>query len=157
VDAGIVLKCSNLSKIEQILGNNKMDDNFKIYVNDIGMLVAMFNDKNISKLILNNTVSGDVGGAIYENLIAIMLKQNGFDLFYYAKPADFEVDFIIKNISKIYAIEVKKNRGTTKSLNYICNQNTNLFPIRFKNSNLGTTNEILTLPHYLAIFLNLLE
>ena len=45
IDAGIIAKCNNLSRLELPLMGYAQENNFKIYMSDTGLLVSMLDDE----------------------------------------------------------------------------------------------------------------
>jgi hypothetical protein len=153
VGSGIVHKCYNLSTLSLPLEGNKKDDNFKIYMNDIGLLIAKYNDSNLYGDILNDKIKDDISGAIYENLIATMLIHNNFDLFFYGEPFKFSTDFVIRLNNGIKLLEVKKSNHVSYSTRTIMERFEKVSSIKLTNTNIGESSKILTIPHFLAMFI----
>ncbi len=118
---------------------------------DIGMLVGMLEDGTTDAIL-----SGALGmgkGMLYEELIADALYKRGGRLFYFSKESGLELDFVINYIGKSTILEVKARDGNYKSAKTVMAHpdhygKTQL--IKIKDSNLGVTDNILTIPHYMA-------
>ena len=83
IDSNLVNVCYNVSEPYMPLLGNSKEDYFKLYLNDTGLLCAMFGHK--TKLsILNNTIIGNAKGGIYENIIAECLAKKGHTLYFSA-------------------------------------------------------------------------
>ena len=68
-DSSLVNKCSNVNEAYIPLLAYEMDDQFKLYLNDTGLLLYLYGPE--TKLaILNNTLKGNAKGGIYENIIS---------------------------------------------------------------------------------------
>jgi hypothetical protein len=151
VDAGIVCQCHNLSLPELPLAGNAKDDEFKIYMRDTGLLVAMLEDGS-----QRNIINGDLGiykGAIYENIVADVLKKLGKDLYYYARTNSFEIDFIIRMNDVATAVEVKAAENTKAwSVNTLVNRYGVKKAIKLSSKNVGGDDRILSLPLYMVMF-----
>lgn len=131
-DAKIVNLCYLSSDPNAALALTKNDSFVKCYNSDTGLLISQtFSEKDIKGTnIYKDILMGNINineGMFYENVIAQMLKANGYNLYYYKKynpnthRNDMEVDFIITNGSKInlkiIPIEVKSGtRYTAKSI-----------------------------------------
>lgn len=131
-DSKIANICYKTSDPNSSLALTKDDSYIKCYNSDTGLLISQsFSEKDvISSNIYKDLLTGNVSineGMFFENIIAQMLKANGYDLYYYSKynenkhRNDIEIDFIITNGSnanlKIYPIEVKSGtRYTYNSL-----------------------------------------
>ena len=91
-DAGIINICYNLSNLSLPLEGNKVDNIFKIYMQDTGLFVAMLEEGSAGRIL-----SGELGmykGAIYENIVADAFSKSGRSLFYFHKESGLEIDFI---------------------------------------------------------------
>ncbi|MCD8195469.1 MAG: AAA family ATPase [Coprobacillus sp.] len=116
IDAGIASPCFNISIPETPLIAYKKEFEFKIYLNDTGLLTAMFGF-NTQRDIYNQTLKGSAKGGIYENVIAETLTKNGFPLYYYKHSnSQQEIEFVIENDDGVVPIEVKPNANTSISL-----------------------------------------
>ncbi len=150
-DAGIVNICYNLSNLSLPLEGNKIENIFKIYMQDSGLFVAMLEQGSAF-----NLLNGDFGmykGAIYENIVADAFSKNDRPLFYFHKDSGLEIDFITKYKGETTLIEVKASTGNTKSSNTIL-KNKELYGVNFciklSENNVGLEGEKLTLPYYMA-------
>ena len=155
IDYGLITLCHNLSILESPLEGNKISNIFKIYINDTGLLMAMLEDGTMGEVLLNNF--GGYKGAIYENIVADAFVKNNKKLYYYSKESGLEIDFITKIENDITLIEVKAKTGNTKSSKEIL-ANKDKYKdvnklIRLKDCNIGETNNILSIPYYLAFLL----
>ncbi|MCL2630318.1 MAG: AAA family ATPase [Firmicutes bacterium] len=150
-DAGLVLMCDNLSLPQSPLKSFVKAGFFKLYSHDIGLLVAMLED-GVQKEIIDDKL-GTGKGAIYENLIASMLFRQGKELYYYSDTDRLEVDFVVRVEGKVTGIEVKAGRGRASSLKTAMAENEGLFGIKLTNGNIGTADNIITYPLYMAMFL----
>ena len=82
-DTGVILKVHNLDVPSTPLSVNVIQNQFKVFPTDIGMLVGLLEDGATDAI-----MSGSLGmgkGMIYEGLIADALHKRGGDLFYFAK------------------------------------------------------------------------
>ena len=74
---------------------NAKDDQFKLYINDTGLLLCMYGFE--TKLaVLNNTIKGNARGGIYENVIAECLLKRGYTLYYFRPDSEHEIEFLIE-------------------------------------------------------------
>jgi predicted AAA+ superfamily ATPase len=105
-NAGLLLKCSKISKPGIPLKSYTDYDVFKLYLLDVGLLNAM---ANVSEQILlnKNQILTEFKGALTEQFVAQELVIN-YDLFYWtAEKATAELDFIIQKNLDCIPIEVK--------------------------------------------------
>ncbi|MBO5004639.1 MAG: ATP-binding protein [Clostridia bacterium] len=151
-DAGLVNYCHNLAIPELPLEGNSIDNQFKIYMNDTGLLVSMLEEGSNKDIIDGNL--GIYKGAIFENIIAEIFTKLGRKLYYFEYRNQIEIDFFIRYNNKATAIEVKSADNTkSKSLNAIINNWNVEQGIRLSSKNLGGTDKIDSYPLYMAIFL----
>ena len=152
-DANLVNKCYNVSNPIIPLQGYEKADYFKIYLNDIGLLVSMFGF-DTKQAILSNTIIGPAKGGIYENLISDMLTKRGYKLNFY-KPDDNsqEIEFLIIKDTSVIPVEVKAGNSATKSLNEFINNFKPPFAYKLITGNLGVCDTKITLPLYMAMFI----
>ena len=81
---------------------------FKLFLNDVGLLAAMYMD-GIQLEILNGHTDINFG-AIYENFVAQELFAHGFEPNYYNSREKGEVDFVLERNFKVLPIEVKSGK-----------------------------------------------
>ena len=150
-DAGIISRCYNTTLPDLPYSGNKQDDCFKVYVTDIGILMAML-DYGVQSNILQGDLYG-YKGAIYENLIAEMLVKSGCPLYYYRKDSGLELDFLLEKDSLNTAIEVKAKSGKGKSLDTVL-KHPEVYHvqqgIKLGQYNVGRNGNLLTIPLYLV-------
>lgn len=151
-DAGIINFCHNLSIPElPFEGNSKLDE-FKVYMHDTGLLMAMLDDGSQADILKDNL--GIYKGAIYENVIADIFSKNKKKLYYYCKPNIIEIDFFIREKNSATAVEVKSGNNTkAKSLNNIIKNYSVQKGIKLYNSNLHVVGKVIHIPLYMAMFL----
>ena len=74
-DAGIISRCYNLTLPELPLDGNAIEDIFKVYVKDTGLLISMLEDGTQFDVLQGNLYG--YKGAIFENLIADFFAKMG--------------------------------------------------------------------------------
>ena len=151
IDAGIVNICNNVSTLELPLVAYKEENYFKLYMADTGLLVSMLDDGTNAQIMEGNL--GIYKGAIFENIIAQILRSNGNTLYFYNRNNALELDFVLSKNAKITPIEVKSNNSKAKSLSTILKENPNMQGIKLVYGNVGETGNMLTLPLYMSMFL----
>lgn len=153
-DAGIISRCHNLSITELPLAGNAEEDCFKVYMQDCGLFVSMLEAGSQYDILQGNLFG--YKGAIFENLIADIFTKMGRKLYYYHKDSGLELDFVIRYQGECVPVEVKANTGNAKSLKTIL-QHPEKYHVRHAiklgDYNVGRTDEILTLPLYMAFLL----
>ncbi|MCQ2753193.1 MAG: AAA family ATPase [Bacilli bacterium] len=155
VEYGLIKKCYNLSQLSQPFSGNKIDNCFKLYPTDIGLLMAMLNKDSSINLISDKY--GIYRGAIYEGLVADSMIKNNHNLYYYHKDSGLEIDFVTEYKGDVTLIEVKAKDGRTKSANVVLSDKEK-YPnvhklIRIKDANISENSKILTIPQYLTFLL----
>lgn len=153
-DAGIISRCYNLSITELPLDGNAEEDVFKVYMRDCGLFVSMLEDGTQFDILQGNLFG--YKGAIFENLIADIFGKMGRKLYYYHKDSGLEIDFVIRYKGECTLVEIKANTGNTKSTRTILNHPEKYHvnsAIKLGNYNVGRTEQILTLPLYMAFLL----
>lgn len=152
-DANLVRFCHNVSLPEFPLPAYEKPDQFKIYLNDIGLLVAMYGF-DMKQAILTDSLKGPAKGGIYENLIADMLIKKGLPLYYYRSDSGTqEIEFLLTKNAEILPVEVKAGNGSSVSLNEFLKTRSPSVGYKLINGNVGMNGNKLTLPLYMAMFL----
>jgi predicted AAA+ superfamily ATPase len=152
-DSCLVNKCSNVYEAYIPLLGYEMDDQFKLYLNDTGLLCHLYG--NETKLaILNNTLKGNIKGGIYENIISEALLKKGYKLYYYkTSNSTLEIEFIIEKNGEVIPVEVKAGNDSTPSLNNFINKYNPSITYKLINGNVGIVDNKKTIPHYMILFI----
>ncbi|MBO4886696.1 MAG: ATP-binding protein [Firmicutes bacterium] len=152
-DSNLVHVCYNVFEPYIPLTANSKTDEYKLYMNDSGLLLAKYGMQ--TKLaVLNGTIQGNAKGGIYENVISEMLIKRGYHLHYYkTQNSSMEIEFIIEKEGSVVPVEVKAGSFSSPSLN--CFIATFHPPMAYKliDGNIGVSETKITLPHYMAMFL----
>ena len=150
-DAGIVRRCYNTRITELPLDGNAVEDCFKVYVTDIGVLVAML-DYGTQADILKGNLLG-YKGAVFENLMADFLCKSGQKLYYFHKDSGLELDFLVRLNGECVVLEVKARTGKSKSMATVL-RNKDVYhvnsAIKLGQYNVGRDGEVLTVPLYMG-------
>jgi len=151
-DANLIRFCCNVSTPSFPLAAYERTDQYKIYLNDIGLLTAMYGFE-IKKEIINNTRKGSAKGGIYENLIADFLIKKNIRLNYY-KTIDNsqEMEFLLNGEGSIIPVEVKSGNGPSISLDNLLLSPDIKVGYKLIAGNIGQVQKKLTMPHYMAMF-----
>lgn len=155
-DAGIIMRCYNLTETGLPLEGYADKDVFKVYVSDIGLLVAMLGDSARADII--NGHLDAFKGAIFENLMADTLIKKQQSLYYYHKESGMELDFLIRHNGNCVPVEVKATSNHAKSLSTALKHTDKYHitqAIKFGDYNVGRNGALLTLPIYMEFLLNL--
>ena len=151
-DSEIVNACYNVHEPYLPLMANAHDDQFKLYVNDTGLLCSMYGfDTKLA--ILNDSIKGNAKGGIYENIISECLIKNGYNIYYYRPDSEHEIEFIIEKSGKVVPIEVKAGNSSTISLNNYINDFAPEITYKLINGKSGKVGVKRTLPHYMVMFI----
>lgn len=145
---GFAYKSNKISEVKFPLSSCKDSDNFKLYLNDTGLLY--------SRLYLTKTkfLSDDrLKNTIIENSIAITLINLGFNLYYYQSEGKAEVSFVVQTrMGKVIPIEiVNKNMSKAKSLTLFMNKFNVTEAVRITEDNFEYKKGVKYIPTY-AIF-----
>ncbi len=154
-DAGIISRCYNLSITELPLDGNAQEDIFKVYMRDCGLFVSMLEDGTQYDILQGNLFG--YKGAIFENLIADIFTKMGRRLYYFHKDSGLEIDFVIRYKGACTLVEVKAVTGNTKSAKTVLRhpEKYHVFSaIKMGDYNVGRSEQILTLPLYMAFLLD---
>lgn len=153
-DAGLVQRCYNTQITELPLEGNSINDCFKLYTTDIGLLVAML-DYGTQVDILKGNLLG-YKGAIFENLMADFQCKSGQKLYYFHKDSGLELDFLVRYKGECVILEIKSKTGKAKSLTTIL-KNKHVYhvnnAIKLGKYNVGREGEVLTIPLYMGFLI----
>lgn len=128
------------------------EDWFKLYVSDIGLLMAMYG-MLVKREVLAGTLKGSMKGGIYENLVAGMLARNHLPLYYFKRDKDaVEMEFVVEQNEGVVPVEVKAKTGATASLDKLLKPEEIPYGYKFAGGNVGVVGKKITLPHYMAMF-----
>ena len=119
IDSKTVLPCYNTTDPGVSLADTKDYDRYKLYISDTGLFVTlMFIDRpsaenEIYAKLLSDKLPANLG-YLYENLVAQIIASFGRELYYSTWEKEgsshyYEVDFLISEVSKITAFEVKSS------------------------------------------------
>ena len=150
-DANMVHACHNASIPMLPLNAYEKEGEFKLYLNDTGLLMALYGFAT-KQALLNGNLKGFAKGGIYENFVAETLVKKGYTLHYYKPNDDSELEFIIEKDGEVIPIEVKAGNTATKSLNLFMENYKPSKAIKLITGNVGEVDSKITIPHYLAMF-----
>ena len=144
--------CYNVHEAYIPLLANAIEEQFKLYINDTGLLCAIYGFET-KRAVLNNTLKGNAKGGIYENIISECLVKKGYRLFYYKPDDDHEVEFLIEKNGEVIPVEVKAGNTASVSLNNFIRDYQPSAAYKLVNGNVGVSDVKRTLPHYMVMFL----
>lgn len=108
--AGVALPTLRLDEPRFPLGLYENRASFKLYLNDVGLLMSRLSGEATLEVIAGRS---DINyGSPYENYVAQELLASGYGLFYYANSKRGEVDFVIedKTSGRVALVEVKSGK-----------------------------------------------
>ena len=152
--ADIVTLCTKVSTVHYDLKDYAEDNSFRVYTTDLSLLLAM-RDFSLKQHIIENDLSGNTKGGLYECLVADMLYKRGYKLYYYKNETTrLELDFIIQKEGKTLPIEVKSGNTKATSLEKFINNNQQIEKAyKLHDGNVGIEGKIISLPLYMGMFL----
>ncbi|SFO32802.1 hypothetical protein SAMN04487831_1201 [Pseudobutyrivibrio sp. UC1225] len=151
-DSCLVNVCYNISEPYIPLMANEKVEQFKLYINDTGLLTCMYGFET-KRAILNNTIKGNARGGIYENIISECLVKRGYTLHYYKPDDDHELEFLIEKEGEVIPIEVKAGNTASVSLNNFINDFSPSKAYKLIANRNGILGVKETLPHYFVLFI----
>ncbi len=154
-DAGIIGRCYNLNIPQLPLDGNAVQDQFKVYMADTGLLTGSLEEGTAADILTGNMYI--YKGAVFENLIAETFMKMGRKLYYFSRDSGLEIDFCIRYKGEVTLVEVKAVNGNAKSLKTILMNKDKYHvdnAIKIGDYNVGRVGEVLTVPHYMAFLLN---
>ena len=148
---GFIYKCYKLQEVKSPISNYKDKDNFKVYMNDTGLLYK--------KLNINEALFRDdelVRSVLYENSVAISLVSGGYSLFYYQSDGKAFIDFVIQTrTGNIVPIEIVPfNKTKSKALSVYMNKFKPGEAIRITQDNFCIKKGIRYIPMYASFCLS---
>lgn len=154
-DAGIINIAYNVEELKLPFSSYEMGNYFRIYYGDHSLFIANLDEYAKEDIIINENYE-IYSGALFESLVSEALIKLGFPLYFYRNSdSTIELDFLIRVKNEIIPIEVKRNRGRSKSLNTILeNKYNNIsYGIKLTNGNIGFVDNKFTFPYYLIFLL----
>lgn len=151
-DASLALVCLNVSLPQLPLNVYEKENEFKVYLSDTGLLMAMYGFET-KRALLNGTLKGFAKGGIYENFVAQSLMAKGYGLHYDKPNDDSGLEFLIEKDGEVRPIEVKAGKKPTKSLNAFIEKENPQLGYKLVDGNIGLHEKKLTIPHFMIMFL----
>ena len=150
LSSNMLLKCQSITTPKSPL-KAYVEDNFKIYLSDIGLL-RVLSKISINEIMLEKNML--YKGVFVENYIAENLYSKYKELYYWNLGNMYEVDYLINNEGDIIPIEVKASDNTTsRSLNYYISRYKPKYSIRISTKNFGEANGIKSIPLYASFLI----
>lgn len=150
-NAGLIDFAFNINSLWFPLKAYVKEDQFRVYLCDIGLLVAMYGYQ-MKVAILSGALEGPAKGGVYESLIADILIKRGEELYYYKKEdSSLEIEFVLERDCKPVPVEVKAKKGSTRSLNELLKLEQVEKGYKLTAQNTEVIDKKITLPLYMAI------
>ena len=153
--ADIIHLCKTVTDVRYDLDDYSREDFFRAYTTDLSLLISM-KDLSLKQHIVENTLSGNTKGGLYECAVADALYKKGYPLYFYKnETTKQELDFIIQLDGQPVPIEVKSANSKARSLNSIVKNRKIPLAYKFTDGNVGIGEDgIITLPLYMVMFLS---
>jgi len=151
-DSCLVNICYNISEPYLPLLANAREEQFKLYLNDTGLLTCIYGFET-KRSILDNTIRGNARGGIYENIISECLVKRGYTLYYYKPDDNNEIEFLLEKDGGVVPVEVKAGNTASPSLNRFIEDHSPNIAYKLIGGRNGKTGVKETLPHYFVMFL----
>ena len=151
-DANMAYICCNTSMPVLPLKAYEKENEFKLYINDTGLLMALYGF-SAKQALLNGKLKGPAKGGIYENFVAETLVKSGYTLHYYKPDDNSELEFVIEKDDEVVPVEVKAGNTATKSLNQFIETFEPEAAYKIIGGNTGQTDNKITIPHFLTMFI----
>lgn len=153
-EAHIVSKVHNLSIPSLPLNGEKIESQFKLFPEDIGIVTAMYGIETIQAI--NKGELGQGKGAIFEALVFDSLTKASITPYYFAKETGLEIDFVISYKGFSTLLEARPKTGNTKSSKTVMAHpehygKTKL--IKIGDYNICECGDVITIPTYLTFVL----
>lgn len=147
--------CKLVTDARYDLDDYVRDDFFRAYTTDLSLLLAM-KDFHLKQHIVENTLSANTKGGLYECAVADALYKKGYRLYFYKNDTTKkEIDLIIQKDGEVVPIEVKSGNTRATSLKTLVKNKENIqYGYKFIDGNIGIGGEgIITLPLYMVAFI----
>ena len=151
-DSMLVHPCYNVKEPYIPLMANESPEQFKLYINDTGLLTQMYG-RETKIAILNNTLKGNAKGAVYENVISESLVKKGYTLHFHKPDDDHELEFVIEKGGEVIPIEVKAGNNPSASLNAFIKDYSPSIAFKLISGNVGLSDGKKSIPHYMVMFI----
>ena len=151
-DANMAYMCYNTTTPILPLKAYEKENEFKLYMADTGLLMALFGFAT-KQALLNGNLKGFAKGGIYENFVAQTLVKNGYTLHYYKQGDSSELEFLIEKDGEVIPIEVKAGNNPTKSLDMFVRNFEPSTALKLTGGNVGISDKKLSMPHFLSMFI----
>ncbi len=149
--AGLVHRVTAVETPRLPLSAYKKGNAFKLYVNDVGLLVRK-SGLDATTVLQGDSLFTEFKGVLVENyVLQTLVRQYGKEHYYWTSGNTAEVEFVLQDGNLIVPIEVKADRYVTaKSLAFYRRHYAPHLSLRLSTLNLRKDDNLLNLPLYLA-------
>lgn len=150
MDCGLIHKVQRIKKPDLLLKAYVDLDAFKIYLLDIGLLIAMV-DLDARVIIDGNRIFTEFKGALTEQYVLQQLIADlGVEAYYYStEKSSGEIDFLLQGRSSILPLEVKAEENLrAKSLKAFCEKYHPAYAVRTSMSDYREQEWMTNIPLY---------
>lgn len=152
-DANLVRYCHAVKTPEFPLMAYEDESKFRLYLNDTGLLCAMYGFEMMAAVI-EDTLQGPMKGGIYENAVACSLVKTGLSLHYWVNPGvTQEIEFLLDRNAGVVPVEVKASRGATVSLDAFLERPEVKVGYKLHAGNAGEVGKKVSLPYFMTSLL----
>ena len=145
----------NLTEPNPPFSGRAVEDEFKIYLCDTGLMFVLLEDADIDALVNRDPYANN--GAFIENAVASALVKRGYPLHFYERDGGTpEIDFVVNIEGTVHLLEAKSGRNKrSRSLNaLLAEDNRRRAGIKLADGNVyADRNGAVHLPLYGACFL----
>jgi predicted AAA+ superfamily ATPase len=152
LEADMLLRCDLVNNIQSPLLAFTVNNFFKLYLSDVGLMTALAKIKYGEIMQPDNMT---FLGFLTENYVAQEFTSSKIDLFYWNSGNKAEIDYVVNLTDGIVPIEVKSTRNVhSKSLNVYVEKYKPPYSIRISQKNFGFENGVKSVPLYAAFCIN---
>ena len=155
LEAGMLLRCNLVNNIQPPLKAFTVDNFFKLYLSDVGLLTSLAKIKYSEIMKPDNMI---FLGFLTENYVAQEFTRSQIDLHYWNSGNKAEIDYVVNLNEGIIPIEVKSARNvSSKSLSAYIEKYKPCYSIRISQKNFGFENNIKSVPLYATFCIKMLN
>jgi len=144
----ILIKCLKVNKINRSIASSADESNFKLFLNDNGILSSMYgiNYKNPLDKIWEKQID-----AVIQNYVANTLYNNGYHVYFYESEGKAEIPFVIQTVKgEVIPIDIERRKKAKNITRFNKDHNTE-FAINLTFDNFSKSGNIRNIPIY-AVF-----
>jgi len=146
LEANMLLRCALINNIQSPLSAFVVENFFKLYLSDVGLLTTL------SRIKYSEIVQPDNRtflGFLTENFVAQSFTANKIPLYYWNSGNRAEIDMVVNLDAGIIPVEIKSGRNVgSKSLGVYVEKFKPPYSIRISAKNFGFENNIKSVPLY---------